>query len=203
MKMMTNLKQFIFLFIICIIILFSSCLREEPVPIPKPFGYIRVDFPDKDYKWLDTIYPFKFKYPTYALLVPYNGKSQEEDAKYWFNLSIPEYNAYFYFTYREIKDDLLDLREDSRTFVMKHISKSSNIQDIEIKIPEHKVYGILYDIQGSEVASPMQFFATDSSKHYLRVALYFNNIPNNDSLKPIIDFLKIDIDTLINSLSWK
>jgi len=200
---MANFKNYSFLIIICFIIIFCSCLRDEPVAIPKPFGYMRVDLPQKQYYWLDTIYPFKFKYPVYAELEPYNGKSKEEDAKYWFNLSIPSFNAYLYFTYKEIKNDLPDLREDSRTFVIKHIPKSSNIQDIEISVPEHNVYGILYDIQGSEVASPIQFFITDSSKHYLRVALYFNNIPNNDSLKPIIDFLKIDIDTLINSLTWK
>lgn len=200
---MANFKTYFYLIIISFIILFCSCLRDEPVPIPKPFGYMRVDLPQKQYNWLDTIYPFKFKYPVYAELVPYNGKSKEEDAEYWFNLSIPSFNAYLYFTYKEIKNDLPDLREDSRIFVIKHIPKSSNIQDIEINVPEHKVYGILYDIQGNEVASPFQFFVTDSSKHYLRVALYFNNIPNNDSLKPIIDFLKIDIDTLINSLTWK
>jgi len=200
---MINFKNYFYLIIISCIIIFCSCLREEPVPTPKPFGYMRVDLPQKQYVLLDTIYPFKFKYPVYTKLVPYNGKSKEEDAKYWFNLSIPSFNAYLYFTYKEIKNDLPDLREDSRTFVIKHIPKSSNIQEIEINVPEHKVYGILYDIQGSEVASPIQFFVTDSFKHYLRVALYFNNIPNNDSLKPIIDFLKIDIDTLINSLTWK
>jgi len=185
---MINFKNYFYLIIISCIIIFCSCLREEPVPTPKPFGYMRVDLPQKQYVLLDTIYPFKFKYPVYTKLVPYNGKSKEEDAKYWFNLSIPSFNAYLYFTYKEIKNDLPDLREDSRTFVIKHIPKSSNIQEIEINVPEHKVYGILYDIQGSEVASPIQFFVTDSSKHYLRVALYFNNIPNNDSLKPIIDF---------------
>ncbi len=200
---MINFKNYFYLIIISCIIIFFSCLREEPVPTPKPFGYMRVDLPQKQYVLLDTIYPFKFKYPVYTKLVPYNGKSKEEDAKFWFNLSIPSFNAYLYFTYKEIKNDLPDLREDSRTFVIKHIPKSSNIQEIEINVPEHKVYGILYDIQGSEVASPIQFFVTDSSKHYLRVALYFNNIPNNDSLKPIIDFLKIYIDTLIYSLTWK
>lgn len=200
---MINFKNYFYLIIISCIIIFFSCLREEPVPTLKPFGYMRVDLPQKQYVLLDTIYPFKFKYPVYTKLVPYNGKSKEEDAKFWFNLSIPSFNAYLYFTYKEIKNDLPDLREDSRTFVIKHIPKSSNIQEIEINVPEHKVYGILYDIQGSEVASPIQFFVTDSSKHYLRVALYFNNIPNNDSLKPIIDFLKIDIDTLIYSLTWK
>lgn len=200
---MINFKNYFYLIIISCIIIFFSCLREEPVPTPKPFGYMRVDLPQKQYVLLDTIYPFKFKYPVYTKLVPYNGKSKEEDAKFWFNLSIPSFNAYLYFTYKEIKNDLPDLREDSRTFVIKHIPKSSNIQEIEINVPEHKVYGILYDIQGSEVASPIQFFVTDSFKHYLRVALYFNNIPNNDSLKPIIDFLKIDIDTLIYSLTWK
>ena len=109
---MINFKNYFYLIIISCIIIFFSCLREEPVPTPKPFGYMRVDLPQKQYVLLDTIYPFKFKYPVYTKLVPYNGKSKEEDAKYWFNLSIPSFNAYLYFTYKEIKNKLLN-EEDS------------------------------------------------------------------------------------------
>ncbi|MFA5491383.1 MAG: gliding motility lipoprotein GldD [Bacteroidales bacterium] len=199
---MIEIKK-IFVLYLFVILFFTSCLKEETMPMPKPFGYMRIALPEKEYKWLDTVYPFKFSYPAYAILTPYHGKSNEENAKYWFNITIPRFNAYIYFTYKEIQNNLFDLKEDSRTFVVKHISKSSNIENILINKPEKKVYGVIYEIEGNDVASPLQFFLTDSTKHYLRGALYFNNIPNNDSLKPIIDFLKIDIDTLINTFSWK
>ena len=85
----------------------------------------------------------------------------------------------------------------------KHISKASSIENRVIINPEAKVFGLIYEIKGMGAASPYQFFVTDSSSHFLRGALYFNMIPNNDSLAPVIDFLKEDIEHLLLSLKWK
>ena len=68
--------------------------------------------------------------------------------------------------------------------------------------PELKVYGMAYDIKGSEAASPYQFYLTDSTQHFIRGALYFNFSPNNDSLKPVIDFLQKDVQEMIDSFEW-
>ncbi|MCK5170865.1 MAG: gliding motility lipoprotein GldD, partial [Bacteroidales bacterium] len=67
--------------------------------------------------------------------------------------------------------------------------------------PEKDVYGILYEIEGN-AASSVQFFLTDSIKHYIRGALYFNVEPNKDSLAPVINFVKEDIKILIESFEW-
>jgi hypothetical protein len=48
----------------------------------------------------------------------------------------------------------------------------------------------------------VQFFLTDSSRHYLRGALYFNEQPRLDSIQPVLDFVKKDIDVMIRSLRW-
>ena len=58
--------------------------------------------------------------------------------------------------------------------------------------PEHKVYGILYDIKG-DAASPIQFMLTDSVHHVLRGALYFDAVPNKDSIAPVLNYVRKDI----------
>jgi gliding motility-associated lipoprotein GldD len=54
-----------------------------------------------------------------------------------------------------------------------------------------------------EVATSLQFFTTDSTKHFLRGAIYVKTATQNDSLAPIIQFLKQDALHLIQTLSWK
>ena len=54
-----------------------------------------------------------------------------------------------------------------------------------------------------EVATANQFFLTDSTKHFLRGALYFNVAPNQDSLMPVNAFLIEDVRHLINTFQWK
>jgi gliding motility-associated lipoprotein GldD len=65
-----------------------------------------------------------------------------------------------------------------------------------------KVYGLIYDIEGN-TASSLQFYVTDSTKHFIRGALYFNVRPNIDSVKIVLEFLKKDVLHLIQTLQWK
>jgi hypothetical protein len=53
------------------------------------------------------------------------------------------------------------------------------------------------------VACPFQFWLTDSVRHYLRSSLYFNCVPENDSLRPVIDYIREDAMAMINSFQWK
>jgi len=61
---------------------------------------------------------------------------------------------------------------------------------------------IYFSLEG-ETATANQFFLTDSVKHFLRGALYFDATPNEDSLSIVNDFLKKDLQYLINTLKWK
>ena len=87
--------------------------------------------------------------------------------------------------------------------VFKHAPKAVGIKESYINMPESKVYGIVYTIEGRDAASPFQFYLTDSTDHFVRGALYFNVVPNNDSLKPVIDYIIHDIDFLVSTFSWK
>jgi len=174
----------------------SSCGHD---PIPKPRGYFRIDLPEKQYVMLDSIYPYKFSYPVYGRIVQDNSRGTE---KYWINIEFRKNNAKIHLSYKRINNNLDELIEDSRNLVDKHIVKADAINEKVFSDVQKKVYGSLFDIKGN-AASPYQFYLTDSTRHFLRGALYFQVQPNKDSLTPVIDFFKKDIVYLIESLEWK
>lgn len=177
-----------------------SC--ENDNYIPKPRGYFRIALPEKKYKTFDTIYPYTFEYPDYSEVVSDIDPNAEP---YWINIEFPSFKGTLHLSYKPVSSDSLLYRyfEDARTFVNKHIAKADDIEPIIIKNDQNQVYGLIYDIEGSGVASTYQFCVTDSTKNYLRGALYFNIMPNNDSMSPVINFIKADIDHFIQTLKWK
>ncbi len=167
---------------------------------PKPRGYIRIDLPEKSYQTFDTAYPYSFDYPVYANVKP-NALNNADP--FWLDINFPQFEGKLHISYKTIDNNLAEYIEDSRTLVMKHIPKSSGIVNTMYENPERKVYGLTYSISGVNAASSYQFYLTDSTHHFVRGALYFNVVPNNDSLAPVIEFLKEDINYLIESFEWK
>jgi gliding motility-associated lipoprotein GldD len=169
-------------------------------PIPKPRGYFRLEFPKKEYKVFDSmLFPYRFYYPVYGE-IKIDDESGAE--KYWINIDFPKYKAKVHISYKSVNGNIDNLIEDVRTLAYKHTIKADAINEKIFTNPERKVYGILYDIKGN-AASSYQFYVTDSVKHFLRGALYFNVHPNKDSLLPAVDFFSKDMIYLIESLEWK
>lgn len=166
---------------------------------PKPRGYFRIDFPEKTYQQFDSTCPFTFSYPTYGNVERDLDKNAEPC---WINISFPEFKSKIHLSYKPITSDPAQFIEDSHTLAYKHAIKADAIDELLVDNPEKNVYGIIYDIRGN-AASSIQFFLTDSLKHFLRGSLYFETPPNKDSLAPAIDFFKKDVEILINSLKWK
>ncbi len=168
---------------------------------PKPRGYFRIDFPEKNYVVFEGNYPYSFEIPVYGELVADTHPLAEP---FWSNLVFEQFSAKLHLSYKKLEgnDHLARLAEDSRTFAFKHVPKATAIYDEIISHPSKKAYGIFYEIKGREAASPLQFFVTDSTRHFLRGALYFNVAPNNDSLAPVIQFLAEDIRHLISTIKW-
>jgi len=187
-------------FILTALIFLISCNGNDY--IPKPRGYFRIALPEKSYKTFDTVFPYSFDYPAYSVIQPDVNKNAEP---YWMNLDFPSFKGTLHISYKPVTSDslLYQYFEDARTFANKHIAKADDIEPIIISDDKNQVYGLIYDITGSGVASTYQFCVTDSTTNFLRGALYFNIMPNNDSLSPVIDFIKADIDHLIKTLRWK
>lgn len=186
---------------ISILIAFLSLIMScDNSYVPKPKAYFRIDLPEKEYRLLDSIYPYSFEYPVYARVVPDKFPDSE---KYWINLDFPRFKGKLHISYKEVNDNLFSYLEDSRNLAVKHIPKASTINELLFVNPASKVYGLVYEIKGSGAASPYQFYVTDSLNHFVRGSLYFYVSPNNDSLKPVISFIYKDIEHLINTFEWK
>ncbi len=188
------------------IFLLATLLGCGEVPSPKPRGYFRIDLPDKEYISTedavanDNTLPVSFEFPVYGK-IDFVTDSEMEPG--WFNVDFPEYKAKIYFTYKKVNNDLGDLMEQAyKMNVKNHIIKADAINEQLISDPEKDVYGILYSLKGS-TATAVQFFVTDSTANFFRGSLYFDAVPNQDSLAPVIDFFKKDIEHLIETLNWQ
>ncbi len=168
---------------------------------PKPRGFFRIDLPEKEYKFTRTDAPYKFSIPVYASVIP---DPENPGEKYWINVTIPQNNAEIHISYYNLGNDRLflsKLMEESRTLAYKHSVRADAIKEQLFVNPGDKVYGTVYKIEGN-AASPVQFFLTDSTSHFIRGALYIRATPDIDSLKPVIDFLEDDVIRLIETTIW-
>ena len=184
--------------LLILIVLVSSCGGDTFTPKPK--GYFRIDLPEKKYHSLLTDCPFTFEVANYANIVP---SPKNPDKPCWFNVEYPTLNATIYLSYKAINDSLLPVYlEDSRTLAFKHTLKAIDIEQKQLIYPNRNVYGLVYEIEGN-AASSYQFHLTDSVNHFIRGSLYFNNVPNQDSIQPVLDFVKEDIRHIYQTFEWK
>lgn len=173
---------------------------------PKPRGYFRIDFPEKTYEPLPNQYPYQFDIPDYSVITHDRYTSGNPD---WINVEIQANKAEIHISYYPLKNQptparefLNKLMEESHELAYKHTIKADAIEEQVFMNPAKNVYGLIYRIEGN-AASPMQFFLTDSTSNFLRGALYIREVPNIDSLKPVIDFLEPDIIHMIETTTWK
>ena len=180
--------------LICLCLSFLlSCKRSYT---PKPMGYSRIDFPEREYKAYNSGGPYAFEIPDYA-----HVESVRQKEPWWIDIVVPALNGTIHISYKPVDENLDEYIEDSRTLVYKHTTRSEGIEETPFFYKQQKRYGIIYDLKG-DVASSVQFFVTDSSSHFLRGSLYFNTRPNRDSLNPVINFMRDDIVHLIETLTW-
>jgi len=188
-----------------IFFLFSALMACNSDPVPRPKGYYRIELPQKSYQTFDTSgYPYSFEYPTYAQVVKDSTFFDDmPENPYWINLSFPQFDAQIHISYKEINSPatLQKLVDDAFSLTGKHSIKANAIDEIPIQGAEN-AKGFLFDV-GGNAATGKQFYLTDSSKHFIRGALYFNATPNYDSIKPVEEFLARDIEHFIKTFRWR
>ena len=182
------------------VMLFITACGGNTEYSPKPRGYYRINFPRRVYQEYKSGCPYTFTYPTYAIVEPDRAAGAKPC---WINLQLPQFKGTLHLSYQPITSRKVfnELIEDAHTFAFKHTVKATSIDEGIIRYPDRKVYGIYYTIDGN-AASSAQFFLTDSAHHYLRGALYFNTQPRLDSIQPVLNFVKKDMEVLIKSLKW-
>jgi gliding motility-associated lipoprotein GldD len=205
-------KPLIYLIIPVILVSFFSCGDDEDdvVYSPKPRGYFRIDFPEKNYRSFDSLSECSFEIPTYAYVQIEKNQAKSVDTgryanarPHWMNIKYPKFKATVNMTHLWVHDNLNNYLEDSHFFAFsKHQIKATGIDQSVVLRDSAKVYGLVFDIEGN-TASSVQFYLTDSTKHFLRGALYFDARTNIDSLKLVIDFIRKDLIRMITTTKWK
>lgn len=191
-----------FSFLILISFVSWGC-PEKASYTPKPKGYPRIDFPKKSYIAFDSTSPFRFEIPEYSKM--------EFDPRYtikkdWYNLNFKPFNATLHISYLPVSSaqQLNMMEEDSRKLVYKHTIKADDIAEMPLDNgdKENRVSGMFYELTGN-TATPLNFYLTDKNKHFFRGALYFNAKTENDSIKPVYEYIKTDILHLIKTFHWQ
>ena len=171
----------------------------------KKRGYYRISFPEKKYQVFDSPgYPYTFEYPTYATVSKDTTFFQDPADDWWVNIDFPQFAGRIYVSYkpvtsRSVFDSLV--QDGFKLAYRQHVNMATQIEDSLMQTP-HGVEGIYFSL-GGNTATANQFFVTDSVRHFLRGALYFDATPNADSLGIVNNFLKKDLLHLINTLQWR
>lgn len=182
-----------------ILILFLAACSQDYVPKPK--GYNRIDLPEHSYTQLPDSFPYQMQYSNHAEIIMDSSWMKEP---YWIDIFYPGFLATIQITYKAIGNDEALLKEylsDSYKLTAKHQVKAYAIEESILTTPQNHT-AIVAELSG-EVPTPFQFYSTDSTDHFIRGALYFRTASQNDSLAPVISFIKKDIIHMINTLDWQ
>lgn len=182
------MRSFIYSFLILI---FVSCNTET---LPKPKGYLSLNYPKKSYKKLKTKRPYSFEIPT--------NTKEIDQPKNWLKIEYPNLKASIDITYRPIENNLKNLFLEAERLVFEHTIKANQISSKNFQSKDHKTYGKLFEISGN-TASQVQFHITDSTKHFIKGSLFFRTKPNYDSILPAVDYIKKDMIKIMETLEWK
>ena len=188
-------------FIIGLVSMIAACQSEEVPHIPKQRGYARIALPTHTYLKTPDSLPYSFEYSSHANLL---NDTSTVTKRYWFEMYYPEFQANIDISYYPIaakKEKFEDFINDSHTLAIKHKFKAYAIDEVSFRTA--KGYSaILFELQG-DVPSQLQFYVTDSTKNFLRASLYFPTSTQNDSLAPVITFIKKDMMHILQTIEWK
>ncbi|MCS6794442.1 MAG: gliding motility lipoprotein GldD [Raineya sp.] len=177
--------------------------NEEAQFTPKPKGYNRILLPKNEYRPLPDTFPYTFEYSKEAIIRPDSSHLAE---RYWIHVIYPKLGkSEIQITYKNISDNptqkLAELIDDSHRLASKHLYRAEALKYYEYKNAQNlPVLAIGFE---GEIPSHLQFYTTDSVKHFLRAAIYFRTANDNDSLAPVIEFVKRDMLRMIATQKFK
>ncbi len=188
----------------CILLLLIFCFSCGEDYVPKPKAYLRLDYPKQKYTKLNTDLPLAFE--TNVLATNIISKEVEASTEsYALNIEYPLLKGTLFLTYKAIEgkeENLRNFLRDAERFTLEHTKKADEIPKYPYENNERKVYGMLAEVKGN-VASPAQFYVTDSVNHFLTGSLYFNVKPNYDSILPAANYIQKDIIHIMETVEWK
>jgi gliding motility-associated lipoprotein GldD len=186
-------------------ILAIACLSCNEDYIPKPKAFLRLEYPTPHYSE-SQLQKLPFTFETNKLAEQIEVKPLRATTEsYGLNIKYSNLKGTIFLTYKAVensKKNLADFIEDAQKLTLEHTKKADEIPAYPYENNEHKVYGLFSEVKGN-VASPAQFYITDSTNHFLTASLYFNTKPNYDSILPAAYYLQNDMKRIMESITWK
>lgn len=181
-------------------LLLFSVACSEGITIPKPPTYLRLDLPNHTYQiFQDSVCSYHFE-----LASIYSAKSvYDHDKKLTCNkdINLGPLNGMLFFSFIDMDKPLGEYVNYAINKVDEHKIKATAIEDSIIIRGKDRVFGTFFELQG-DVATPFQFYLTDSTKHFVSGVVYLNKTPKYDSLKPSLEYLKKDLYHLMETFHW-
>jgi gliding motility-associated lipoprotein GldD len=177
--------------ILALVFVVWSCGSDS---IPKPKPYLTLNYPEPMYVSVGTNCPYTFEISDQARF--------ELKDKCWGSIEYPELRATIHLTYRQVSGNLDEILAEVEKLTFEHTIKADAIDARPYENLEQRIFGKMYYVEGN-VATNIQFRATDSTHHVLSGALYFYTRPNYDSILPAIRYIEKDMKHLMETLEWK
>lgn len=189
----------------CFIAMWIVSCGEDKVYSPKPHMYPRVNYPARTYISFDKPdCPFTFQYPDYAVVTQDRYIFDDERSNdCWFNLKMPALQGTIYGSYVPVasEDAFNQIIADAFKIVGKHNAKANYREETVIDNGQGAT-GLAFDLKGP-VATPYQFYLTDTVNHFYRASLYFDTQVAPDSMAPIHQYVIEDIQHIMDTWQWR
>ena len=188
---MMNKKNACFFLGVLLLVLAGSCKDEV---LPKPSSQLRLDYPVTEYVPFSNHCPFEFEINENAIIT--------EDKNCGFTIAYPKMKATIYLTFKAVNNNIDVLLRDAQKLTYEHVIKADDITEQPFINSDNKVYGMFYKVNGN-AATNAQFYVTDSINHFVTGSVYFYAKPNFDSIMPAADYIKNDMQRLMETVKWK
>ena len=175
---------------VVLLLSFTACKDDV---LPKPASQLRLDYPLAQYAAFSNHCPIAFDINEDAII--------KEDKNCGFSINYPKMKATIYLTYKPVNGDINKLLRDAQKLTYEHVIKADDILEQPYINPDKKVYGMFYQVRGN-AATNAQFYATDSINHFVTGSVYFYAKPNFDSIMPAADYIKNDMQQIMETIQW-
>ncbi len=186
-------SNFILVLILPLLLIVTFCDGNKTF-IPKPPTYLKIEFPEREYTTYEDPCSYSFQKPNYFDVQPINNSCNRD-------IHFEELNGTIHLSYIQMDTSLSAYVNYALDKIDEHKVKATAIYDSVFINKETKVFGTFFELQGN-VASPFQFYLTDSTNIFMNGIIYFNSRPNYDSIKPVLNFVKEDLYRLMSTTQW-
>ena len=196
---MSNRALFGFVSLIVILVTFTAC--EDEIINPKPPTFLKIEMPEHSYHIEKSDGPFRMEISDFFTFK--NSKNCDTSYCQQEIYMGREINGNINLFYKKVShiDSLGKLINFSNQEVDFHKIKADQIEYDQIIDAKNKVYGTLFELKG-DVATNFQFYLTDSLDNFLRGEVILNCVPNYDSLRHVLNYIKLDLTHMINTFEW-